>query len=345
MLVGVCLLWVTGRVLGVSLASMAPATSGGRVAPRAVIAWAQGRNVPSRHIRAEPTDPVTTSASFGGATAIIRPSFTASTSAEVPPPQEPEETSAAIAVAQPSLLQRLMAPNAASDPAQRWQWRESGLAANYAAPDRWSLSAWGVARDGRAPTPGIAPASLGGSQVGTRLAYRLDRQGHWEAFARATSAGQLGDGAEGAIGLAWQPIAAIPARLTIERRQRLVGSDGRSALAAYASGGVTQLPLAAGWRLDGYGAAGVVGVTDPLPFAEAQVAVTHAIIRRGPVTLLGGGGIWAAAQSDVARVDVGPRLSIDAGAGLPRVALDWRQRVAGNAAPASGPALTVGMDF
>ena len=48
-----------------------------------------------------------------------------------------------------------------------------------------------------------------------------------------------------------------------------------------------------------------------------------------------------------ARVDVGPRLTLrlpDVGEGS-RIALDWRQRVAGDATPESGLALTLAADF
>ena len=54
-----------------------------------------------------------------------------------------------------------------------------------------------------------------------------------------------------------------------------------------------------------------------------------------------------AAQPGAARVDVGPRLTLrlpQVGEGS-RIALDWRQRIAGDARPASGLALTLASDF
>ena len=52
-------------------------------------------------------------------------------------------------------------------------------------------------------------------------------------------------------------------------------------------------------------------------------------------------------QPGAARVDVGPRLTLrlpEVGQGS-RIALDWRQRIAGDARPASGLALTLASDF
>jgi hypothetical protein len=57
--------------------------------------------------------------------------------------------------------------------------------------------------------------------------------------------------------------------------------------------------------------------------------------------------MWGAAQPGAARLDLGPTLTADmrGDATSPRLALDWRQRVAGDALPPSGPALTLAVDF
>lgn len=57
-----------------------------------------------------------------------------------------------------------------------------------------------------------------------------------------------------------------------------------------------------------------------------------------------GAGAWGAAQSGVTRLDVGPQASVRFPANL-TLAADWRFRVAGDAAPASGPTLTLSTDF
>jgi hypothetical protein len=60
-----------------------------------------------------------------------------------------------------------------------------------------------------------------------------------------------------------------------------------------------------------------------------------------------GGGAWGAAQRDAQRFDIGPSatLALPLGKQNVRLALDWRQRIAGDARPGSGLALTLGSDF
>ncbi len=212
---------------------------------------------------------------------------------------------------------------------------------------RWSLSAWAVFRpDGRSGNVVVQPL-LGGSQAGARLAYAIDRRGRASAYLRVVSAGRLGDGAEGAAGIAVRPVARLPVTLAVERRQRIAGASGRSGFAALATVGVSDVALGADLRADGYAATGVVAGDrgGAAGFVEGQAAVRRPVARVGGAVVELGLGAWGAAQPGVARLDVGPRLSVQPGGGAPRAMLDWRQRVAGNAAPASGPVLTVGWDF
>ena len=58
----------------------------------------------------------------------------------------------------------------------------------------------------------------------------------------------------------------------------------------------------------------------------------------------GGFGLWGGVQPGLYRVDAGPRLTMRVRDNV-RVHVDWRQRVAGNASPPSGPALTLAGDF
>jgi hypothetical protein len=60
-------------------------------------------------------------------------------------------------------------------------------------------------------------------------------------------------------------------------------------------------------------------------------------------------GVMAAgaAQPQVARLDIGPRVTLplpQVGQGM-RLALDYRRRIWGDAEPKNGPALTIGVDF
>ena len=57
-----------------------------------------------------------------------------------------------------------------------------------------------------------------------------------------------------------------------------------------------------------------------------------------------GFGVWGGYQPGLYRVDAGPRISMRVRDNI-SVHLDWRQRLAGDAAPGSGPALTLAADF
>lgn len=214
---------------------------------------------------------------------------------------------------------------------------------------RWSFSAWALARPGGSPglpengAPPLASAgTLGASQAGARLTYRVagpPTEGV-SLTARLTSPARSLSGTEAALGVEWQPSRRLPLRIAAERRQA-VGSDGRSAFALLAHGGLGDLPVAAGFRLDAYGQAGIVGARARDLFADGAARLTRPLDRKKRLAV--GAGAWAAAQPGVSRVDVGPTATLRLpGASL---SLDWRARVSGNARPASGPALTLSTGF
>lgn len=216
--------------------------------------------------------------------------------------------------------------------------------AEGAATKRWSGSAYLFARDGSG-APGLAAGSqLGGSQASARVAYRIDR--HLALAARISSPLRHTDGAEAAIGADVHPIPDAPLRLSVERRVAL-GREGRNAWSAYAAGGFYEGDLPGGAALDGYAQAGVVGAKRLDTFADGALRVGRpfAIDDRNRLTL--GGGAWGAAQPGASRLDVGPRAAITMPAGGANVtlAVDWRMRVAGDATPGSGAALTIATDF
>jgi hypothetical protein len=212
----------------------------------------------------------------------------------------------------------------------------------------WSLGSWLYLREGSGNAPDAigAASQLGGSQAGLRLAYGFGETGRTRAYGRATIAVQRPEQREIAFGLAFAPLARLPVDVAIEQRVA-VGKEGRTALAVMASGGVSAVALPAGFRLDAYAQAGVVGTRRRDGFADGAVVVDH---RLGPdeTTPLRLGALAAGAvQTGAARVDVGPRLTLrlpQVGEGG-RIALDWRQRIAGDARPESGLALTLATDF
>ncbi len=212
----------------------------------------------------------------------------------------------------------------------------------------WSLGSWLYLRDGsgRLPETIGAASQLGGSQAGLRLAYGFGDAGRMRAYGRATIAIQRPQQREIAAGLAFAPIAHLPVDVAIEQRVA-AGKEGRTALAIMASGGVSEVALPAGFRLDAYVQAGVVGARRRDGFADGAIVVDHHLGPDGTSPLRLGALAAGAVQPGAARVDVGPRLTLrlpEVGEGS-RVALDWRQRVAGDARPESGLALTLASDF
>jgi hypothetical protein len=205
-------------------------------------------------------------------------------------------------------------------------------------PGRWSLSAWVLVRDDGS-SPALAPGgTLGGSQAGARITYGIS--GGVSLSGRAYLPLRQRSAAELAPGIDWRPISSLPLHLLAERRQRL-GRDGRNAFALTLYGGVSRA-LSPHLRVDAYGQAGMVGLQSRDLFADGALRVSR---RVGP--LEAGAGAWGAAQPGAARLDAGPSLSWRLpvqGVNL-RLQADWRFRVAGEAAPPSGPALTVAVDF
>ena len=208
--------------------------------------------------------------------------------------------------------------------------------------DRIQLSMWAYLRSpqGMAPVPPslATGGTLGGSQAGARLFYNINRQ--IAAVLRYTS-GVGRRGGEAALGVRVHPLQSVPVWVTAERRQRIGKyGDGRSAWALFAEGGVYERPLAAGFVLDGYAQAGIVGARRRDVFADGGVTVTRPVYKK----FSAGIGVWAGTQPGAYRVDVGPRVTMRLRNHV-RVHFDYRQRVAGNARPGSGPAVTLAGDF
>ena len=137
-----------------------------------------------------------------------------------------------------------------------------------------------------------------------------------------------------------QPLTRIPVALTAERRQSFGRDAGRSAFALFAEGGVYDRPIVAGFNLDAYLQGGVVGMRDRAWFADGSATLTRPLWRQ----FSGGFGIWGGVQPGLSRLDAGPRLTMRIGRSM-RVHADYRQRVAGSAAPGSGPVMTIAADF
>ena len=208
--------------------------------------------------------------------------------------------------------------------------------------DRLQLSSWALLRSQQTGIAGSSSLATGGqlgaSQAGARLVYNFNRQ--LALTARASS--EVGRrGGEVAAGVRVHPLVNIPLWLTAERRQAIGRyGGGRSAFALFLEGGIYEQPLPWRFSLNGYLQGGVVGLKSRDLFVDGGFAVTRPVYRQ----FSAGFGIWGGAQPGLYRVDAGPRLTMQVRRNV-KVHLDWRQRVAGNARPGSGPALTLAGDF
>lgn len=209
-------------------------------------------------------------------------------------------------------------------------------------PSRWSASAWLVVRPGAGLGAAPGAGQLGGSQAGLRIAYMLLPERRLAAVARVVTP-LRGKGAEASLGLEWQPTRA-PVRLVAEQRFGLDGASSGPGIGVIAG---FDGPVASGFRLESYGQAGAIRRSRTEPYADGAVRATRTLVEGGGVRLALGGGAWGAAQRDAARLDLGPSatLALPLGKQNVRLALDWRQRVAGDARPGSGLAFTIGSDF
>ena len=113
---------------------------------------------------------------------------------------------------------------------------------------------------------------------------------------------------------------------------------------------VTELapqPMPFAMRAEMYAAAGYVGGYGATAFVDGQLRVDHHVATIGPTEIRAGGGAWGGAQQGAGRLDIGPTASVKVSGGQlgARLGVDWRFRVAGDAAPRSGPAMTLAAGF
>jgi hypothetical protein len=206
---------------------------------------------------------------------------------------------------------------------------------------RLSGSAWALARTSSGA--GLANGGqLGGSQMGVRVFYTPGPKA-LALTARISAPLATPMGREASVGVA---LRGRNVGLIVEHRFA-VERGGRDAPSVTAYGGVSDVPLGKGLRLNGYAQAGVVGIKNPQVFADGAVSVETTLIERDRARLSAGIALSGGAQPGVARLDVGPQIvaRVPVGQTAVRVSAEWRQRIAGNAAPDSGPAVTVGFDF
>ena len=211
---------------------------------------------------------------------------------------------------------------------------------------RFSGSAWAFLRGGGRASALSPVGQIGGGQAGGRILYKIDKAERLAVTARVSrTIGGLHQ-TEAAVGLDWKPIDKLPVHLMLDRRIA-IDKGGRNAWTLGAAGGVDDVRIAPGWRLDAYAEVGVVGAKRRDLYADGAARIARAIDLGSGRSLAIGAGVWGAAQPGAARLDAGPSVVLRAPVAgrIMAVALDWRERVAGDAKPGSGIALTVATDF
>lgn len=241
------------------------------------------------------------------------------------------------------------APARYGEPAALLGGRLGRLIGNHA---RWSMDAWALIRkDGdKLPTAGTLPATYGASQAGSVLRYRLSLTNPRQPTAYLRTTSTLGGLTEtsAALGLSARPLPAIPIIAALEGRLTQQGGARRVQPAAMAVTALPPLVLPGALRAEIYAQGGYVGGRYATPFADGQLRVDRKVLGLGRAEARVGAGAWGGIQKGASRLDAGPGAVVS----MPltakvfgRLAVDWRFRVAGNAEPDSGPALTVAAGF
>jgi len=182
------------------------------------------------------------------------------------------------------------------------------------------------------------------------LRYRLaPTSGHRPAvYARVSRALSEPTESEFAAGVTARPFARIPVSLAAELRVTDRSFDREVRPAAFAVTEFPPLTLPHGLRAEAYAQAGYVGGHFATAFVDGQSRLDAGVAKlaRGG-EIRAGAGVWGGAQKGAARLDVGPSATFGfpLGRSWSRVALDYRFRVAGDASPRSGPALTISAGF
>lgn len=228
----------------------------------------------------------------------------------------------------------------ASDPTSR-----AGLVPLHPSPSRWRASAWLFWRNGSAVPNALSPGRLGASQAGMRVDFlpAPSIQPRVTAYGRITGALDHPIAPEAALGFSAQPMPHIPVSIGLERRMAL-GKGGRNANAVLIVGGFGPTALTSDIETEGYTQMGVVGLHSRDMFIDGKLSVLSPV---GKTPIHIGGSLSGGAQPDLNRLDIGPELQWrfplpNANA---RLAVEWRERIAGGTFPPSGLAVTLAADF
>ena len=203
-------------------------------------------------------------------------------------------------------------------------------------------AAWTVWRPDAAGQPLGAGGQLGGSQIGARIVFPFALKDRLRLSLRVYAPLEQLTAYEVAPGISVRPFPEFPVELIAEHRLR-GGARVQDAASLFLAGGGSSQKRGSAWRADVYAQAGMVGVRRPVLFADGAAKVSRSIGDSRAIGL----GLWGGIQPGLKRLDVGPSATTIIGPPPLniRLTLDWRVRIAGDARPNSGIAITMSKDF
>ena len=256
----------------------------------------------------------------------------------------------------PASISSAFAGTGHDDPASRGALTAPIALTSKSDADRWSLDAWAFWREGSGAvvrTPGGLP-TYGASQAGAVLRYAIspDSATRPRAYLRAYSSLQGNTEQEVAAGLSAQPLKRLPLRLHAEGRALHVSGKTSTRAAGFVTTEIPPVKLPSGLNAEIYVQAGYVTGASATPFADGQLHIMREmagfdLAAAKDTKFKIGAAAFAGAQKGAKRFDVGPSVRLETRiADTPaRLSVDWRQRVAGDAEPGSGLALTLSTRF
>ena len=222
-------------------------------------------------------------------------------------------------------------------------------------PARWSADAWLLLRKGgnTQRLAGVNPASYGSDQAGAVVRYALAPKSRFDpqVYARASKALVDGGEAEVAGGASVSLARSFPLRvhgeLRVTDRPGATGNETEVRPAAFVVTGLPRQKVALGLEAESYVQAGYVGGDFETGFVDGKATLEAPVIQGKKARVAIGGGVWGGAQRDASRLDVGPTASaiLSTGRASVRASIDYRIRVAGDALPRDGVALTLAASF
>ncbi|MBB3033492.1 hypothetical protein [Alteriqipengyuania lutimaris] len=231
--------------------------------------------------------------------------------------------------------------------------REPG--ANTAPRDRWAADAWLLVREGsnRQAFASVNPAALGANQVGIVVRYALAPATPLDphAYVRVSKALVADGEGEAAAGVSIAPLRKVPLRihgeLRVTDRAGLGGAATEVRPAAFVTTGLARQKLMPGVEGEAYLQAGYVGGDFATGFVDGKATLETPLIKREAGRVAVGAGAWGGAQRDASRFDIGPTASVSLATGRVslRGSIDYRFRVAGDAVPGDGLAVTLAASF